>query len=254
MYICLINPAPMKKLLLILSTLASLHCSSNLLKEASPSFIGEVLLPPKIFYQPNTPRINFENPRQGQKSYYIRFKGNYAQNDTFFYTKDTLCVEIALVQDSVILLEENYTSRSLQKDYDPTQARTKIVLRGDSIAVKFTRWQSVFLYYNNIGYKDNALYLQPTTSYKTNILGKWLPSLHKSGGIASPIRAIIEGKLTLFGRNYEDLYYHSDRRLSFTDGPTLTFIYNKKNGMVRVFDVGYWFGAYFEPEGWDLLP
>jgi hypothetical protein len=242
--------------LLAFFVFASLHCNKQLLiEETAPVIITDIIPAPKYFYRPNSPKINFEQPLQGQKSYYVQFHAKLLPNDSFGYYKDTLVVEVAEVRDSLIWLEEHFTSRSSQQRpwYNESE-RTLLVLRGDSLDMRAT-YSYLFHFYGRFSLKGKALYLTPTTNYRTTIAGKWFPSIYNVP-MRQPTRASVESVLELFGKKYDNLLYHADSRETAWDGNTWAFFYSKKHGIVRSYTDGSggWGATFAEPRGWDLLP
>jgi hypothetical protein len=227
-------------------------------------------IPLRTFYEPNSARINFNQLKVGQKNYY-QFANFYSAPTAYFHTKykrdsvgytengDTLLVEVVAITDTLISLNETFTSGSLHvippNNESPSAPSTQLILKGDSIVVKSTQVISIFLNYDILikKYNYSALYFKKANLSKSTMTSVWKTDLHDIEDTML-LRAELLGKVTIFNKPYEQLMLHRDhRQFAYSRQDAPSFFFNKQYGIVRSFFLNQ-VGIYAGGKGWDLLP
>ncbi len=201
---------------------------------------------------PKTPSIRFGAMEVGQKSRYLGLLGAeyYSSLDSFFYTQDTLQLEIIGHDDNGYLVEETYryaapVSPLLEYEKDSI-FRYYFQVVNNTLQVK--QVGSTYIHSRIFGYLGGmqGLPLSDISSPKLEI-GGWKTSLNYCEchqiGYAEAYR--------LFGQLYPRLNILVENSPMALDGNGETYIYSKSNGIVRFSTYSWWTQTGY---GWDLLP
>ena len=207
-----------------------------------------------LSYPPNalSNRITFSEPAVGQKSLYLRFQGeDYRDpdNNKFDYVPDTLIVEIVDASAHTYTFLEYLTPGSVESpefrsEHHPDSVFYQVEIKGDSLHVRGIdqdfHSSSLFAFY------PNPLPLQPIQENPASVRG-WKTTRN---GQDFFVHGYVSS-FTLLGLYYRRLNLVIDDTPMAYDGPGVTLMYDRNNGVVRSFSVSAWTGA---AGGWDYLP
>lgn len=211
---------------------------------------------PIVIQNPNG-NISLTNPKIGQQSRYILFRGEDIKDDENFayeYLPDTLAVEIVAEDENGYMVKEFLTagSRSLNGENnvafaDSTWYYYIYVDQGDqSLKVKqrgnYYRTRLFFLYDEN----ERGLSIQQIASPSTEIMG-WKTTLPFT-------KELVSARVTdfdMFGQKYESLNVVIDNRPMHEGLPGSTHVFSLEHGLIRSAEYSDFDGKGY---GWDVLP
>lgn len=214
---------------------------------------------PVIITEKATGAIDIASPKVGQSTQFAFFYGtNFGDQEVndYFYTKDTLKLEIIAkedgmykIQESILKNSEIYTS--INNSYIPDFAVDNIYyLKVDTINQKVTLYanknKSTSANSHLFGYFDSLeLSLNENSNTNHDIKGwKIFPIL-----VQNTSNYLIKN-WKIRGKEYSNINAIVDYRAMANDGPGKNYIYSKKHGLLRFTTISPMrnFG-----KGWDLI-
>ena len=211
---------------------------------------------PAVLVNPNG-NISLTNPKIGQQSRYVLFRGEDIKDDENFayeYLADTLAVEIVAEDENGYMVKEFLTSgsRSLNGEnnvafadstwyyyiyVDQEDRSLKVKQRGN-----YYRTRLFFLYNEN----ERGLSTQQIASPSTEIIG-WKTTMPFEKELVS---ARVTG-FDMFGQDYESLNVVIDNRPMHDGLPGSTHVFSLEDGLIRSAEYSDFDGKGY---GWDVLP
>lgn len=201
-------------------------------------------------YYPSYQKIDFNNPKIGQKCYYQYFIGeNYSNPDSvdFNYYRDTLIVEITAKEGSYYIVKESITPKIEQdtvKWIIPNRDSIfnyKITIIGDTLYFTGINNDNFSSHLLN---KIKSLYLKQIQDTVFLIKG-WKTDPNCTCSLQGYTSSAV-----IYNRPYSLLNVILDNDAMASDGPGYTIIYSGLYGIVRSFTVNPWIDS---GAGWDLM-
>lgn len=201
--------------------------------------------------------INLTNPKIGQQSRYVLFRGEDIKDNENFnyeYLPDTLAVEIVAEDENGYMVKEFLTagSRSLNGENNVAFADSTwyyyiyVDQEDESLKVKqrgnYYRTRLFFLYNEN----ERGLSTQQIASPTTEIMG-WKTSLP----FAKELVSARVNDFNVFGQQYESLNVVIDNRPMQESLPGSTHVFSLEEGLIRSAEYSDFDGRGY---GWDVLP
>lgn len=167
---------------------------------------------------PSTSKINFNEMKVGQESYYVRFETTSAwdTNPVYKQLKDTVRLKIVAKESEGFKIEEKRLNQDAPNTY---YYFLKIV--GDSLFYhRTTDYSSFFSVGDRFLLKTNNLPLLTTNQWAT-------PINENADEIFGSI-----SEVTFMGKTYKNPILYYNRKSIPWDGPEITKVYSKNDGFI----------------------